>query len=73
MSASRPRVVLVMVECVCADTTTVETAAMQWAQDVRFRHVAPHAATTTATAVVLDGSLATVADVLRAAHEAVNR
>lgn len=70
----RPRVVLVMVECVCADAdvAALELGAEQWAQDLRFRRVMREAETTDARAVVLPGTLATLADALRTAAEKVN-
>lgn len=71
MSAARPRVVFVMVECVCAEDadTAVGVIAEQWAQDLRFRAVGRGAETTDARSVVLDGTLATLADTLRMAAE----
>ncbi len=65
MSAARPRVVLVMVECVCADAdvAALELGAEQWAQSVRYRAGVDGAQTLGAAAVIIDGS----ADVLRAA------
>lgn len=67
----RPHVVLVMVECVCADVdvAALELGAEQWAQDLRFRRVMREAETTDARAVVLSGTLATLADTLRIAAE----
>lgn len=71
MSAARPRVVLVMVECVCsdADVPALELGAEQWAQDVRYRRVTRNAEATAALSVVLNGTLATLADTLRMAAE----
>lgn len=70
MSAARPRVVLVMVECVCADAdvAALELGAEQWAQDLRYR-VSGAAATQNAGALVLDGSTATIAAMLTLAAE----
>lgn len=68
MSAARPRVVLVMVECVCsdADVPALELGAEQWAQSVRYRADVNGATTHGAAAAIIDGS----ADVLRAAVSA---
>lgn len=67
----KPRVVLVMVECACDDASVarVELAAAQWAQDVRFRRVLPHAETSDARSVVLSGSLSTLREMLTMAAE----
>ena len=62
---ARPRVVLVMVECVCADADVpaLELAAETWAQSVRYRSDVNGAHTLGAAGAVIEGS----ADVLRAA------
>ena len=67
-----PRVVLVMVEVVCAeaDVPELELTAAQWAQDVRFRHLMGAVETTDARSVVIDGSLGVMADVMRLAAKA---
>lgn len=60
-ASAKPRVVLVMVECVCADADVpaLELSAETWAQDVRYR-VSGDATTRNAGALVLNGSLATL-------------
>lgn len=65
------RVVLVAVEVVCdpGAVERVEMVATQWSQDLRFRHIAGLGETTAAVAVSLPGSLHTLADALRAAHD----
>ncbi len=70
MSAARPRVVLVMVECVCADADVpaLELAAEQWAQSVRHR-VSGDAITHGAGEVVIDGTTSTIAATLTLAAE----
>jgi len=63
----RPRVVLVMVECVCADgdVPALELGAEQWAQDLRFRRVMRAAETTDARAVVVDATLDVLGEAFR--------
>ncbi len=73
MSAARPRVVLVMVECVCADAdvAALELGAEQWAQSVRYRAGVDGAQTLGASAVVVDGSLGVLADAFALAREGI--
>lgn len=71
----RPRVVLVMVECVCADVdvAALELGAEQWAQDLRFRRVMREAETTDARAVVVDASLDVIAEAFRIVGDGLRR
>ena len=65
----RAQVALVAVEIVAPEGVDVETVAAQWAQEIRFRVLAPGVDTGAAVAVLLDGSLHTLADALRGAAE----
>jgi len=63
-------VVLVAVEVVTeGHDDDVELRAQQWAQELRFRVVAPGVDTGAAVAVALPGTLHTLADALRVAHD----
>ena len=67
--------VLVAVEVSCdpARLSDVETVAVQWAQDMRFRVVCAGAEATAAAPVVLPGSLLTLADAFHVTAETIAR
>lgn len=69
------RVVLVAVEVACdpAALAALETTAVQWAQEVRFRAACAGAEAADAVPVLLEGTLYTFADALRAAHDGLTR
>lgn len=67
--------VLVAVEIV-SDPATIERVdqiAAQWAQDIRYCAMFSGAQTGAAVTVSLDGTLHTIADALRAAHDGLTR
>lgn len=67
--------VLVAVEVV-SDPATIERVdqvVAQWAQDIRYCALFSGAQTGAAVAVSLDGSLHSLADALRAAHDGLTR
>lgn len=69
------RTVLIAVE-VSVDAhalEAVETAAVQWAQEMRYRAVGAGAMTANAVQVTLPGTLYSFADALRAAHDGLTR
>jgi len=65
----RAQVALVAVEVVSDGAVDVETLAAQWAQEIRFRVLSPGVDTGAAVAVMVDGTMHTLADALRAAGE----
>jgi hypothetical protein len=69
------RTVLVAVEVSCdaEALSSLETVAVQWAQEIRYRAVGAGVSTANAVQVTLPGSLYSLADALRAAHEGLTR
>ena len=62
----RAQVALVAVETVTSDDADAETIAAQWAQEIRHRVAAHGVETGAAVAVLLDGTMHTLSDALRA-------
>lgn len=69
------RTVLIAIEVTCDAHAleAVETVAVQWAQEMRYRAVGGGAMTANAVQVTLPGTLYSLADALRAAHDGLTR